>query len=91
MKYIIITAFAVVSMAACNNRNHSVRTETMNDDNTSMKIVDDSKTLSIKVKTRNKENPIDYKESFDVRAMNEEQKKELKKRILDSLGVNEIK
>lgn len=38
-----------------------------------MKIEDDSKTLSIKVKTKNTENPIDYDKSFDARGMNDKQ------------------
>jgi hypothetical protein len=46
----------------------------MNDDNTSMKIEDDSKTLGISVKTKNNENPIDYAQSFDVRDMNRNKK-----------------
>jgi len=38
-----------------------------------MKIEDDSKTLSIKVKTRNAKNPVDYDKSFDVRGKNDKQ------------------
>jgi len=91
MKYIIIAALLIFSIAACTNSNHPVRTERMNDDNTSMKIEDDSKTLSIKVETKNTENLIDYNESFDVRDMNDKQKKELENHILDSLGIKKPK
>lgn len=91
MKYTIIAALTVLSIAACTNNHHPIRTERMEDNNTKMKIEDDSKTLSIKVQTKNTENPIDYNESFDVRGMNDKQKKELEKHILDSLGVKKIK
>jgi hypothetical protein len=87
MKHIIITALTISSLAACTNNHHPVRTETMSDDNTKMKIEDDSRTLSISIKTRNTTNPIDYDKSFDVRDLNDKQKKELEKHILDSLGV----
>ncbi len=91
MKYTTITALTVLSIAACTNNYHPVRTERMDDNNTSMKIEDDSKTLSIKVKTKNTENPIDYNESFDVRDMNDKQKQKLENHILDSLGIKKPK
>ncbi len=85
MKRIIIAALTILSLAACTNNQHPVRTERMEDNNTKMKIEDDGKTLSMMVKTRNTENPIDYDESFDVRDMNDKEKEKLKNRILDSL------
>lgn len=91
MKYILITVLTIFSITACTNTHRPTRTESMEDNNTSMKIEDDSETMSIRVKTKNTENPIDYEESFDVRAMNDEQKKKLKNRILDSLGVKQTK
>lgn len=56
-----------------------------------MKIEDDGKTLSMMIKTRNTENPVDYNKSFDVRDLNDKQKEKLKNHILDSLGVKKIK
>lgn len=91
MKHIIIITLTIFSISACTNKHHPVRTERMNDDNTTMKIEDDGKTLSVMVQTRNTENPIDYDKSFDVRDMNEKQKEKLKNHILDSLGVKKIK
>ncbi len=91
MKHIITTALTLFSLAACTDNYHPIRTERMNDDNTKMKIEDDGKTLSMMVKTRNTENPIDYDKSFDVRDMNDKQKEKLKNHILDSLGVKKIK
>lgn len=78
-------------MTACTNHNHPIRTERMNDDNTSMKIEDDGKTLSIKVKTKNADNQVDYDESFDVTNMNDRQKRQLENHILDSLGIKKPK
>ncbi len=91
MNHKIIFALLFFSVTACTNNNHPVRTERMNDDNTSMKIEDDGNTLSIKVKTKNTENPIDYAESFDVSDMKDKQKEKLKNHILDSLGIKKLK
>ncbi len=91
MKYIIITALTIFPITACTNNHHPTRTERMEDNNTKMKIEDDGKTLSMMVKTKNTENPIDYDQSFDVRDMNDKQKEKLKNHILDSLGVKKIK
>ncbi len=91
MKYIVTATLTIFSLTACNNNHPRTRTERMEDNNTKMRIEDDGKTLSIMVKTRNTENPIDYDKSFDVRDMNEKQKEKLKNRILDSLGVKKIK
>lgn len=91
MKHIIIVALLIFSVAACTNNHHPVRTERMEDNNTKMKIEDDSKTLSINVKTRNTDNPIDYEKSFDVTNMNDRQKIQLENYILDSLGVKKPK
>jgi hypothetical protein len=90
MKHRIIPALLIFSITSCTNSNHPVRTERMNDNNTSMKIEDDGKTMSINVKTRNTEYPIDYDKSFDVSNMDNKQKKELEKHILDSLGIKKI-
>ncbi len=79
MKYIIIAVLTIFSITACTNNNHPVRTERMEDDNTKMKIEDDGKTLSMMVKTKNTENPIDYDKSFDVRDMNDNQKNKIRK------------
>ncbi len=87
MKHIIIAALTIFFITACTNNKHPVRTERMNDNNTKMKIEDDGKTLSMMVKTKNTENPIEYNESFDVRDMNDKQKEKLKNHILDSLGI----
>lgn len=91
MKYLITAALTIFSLTTCTNTNHPARTERMNDDNTSMKIEDDGKTLSISVRTKNTENPIDYDKSFDVSNMNDKQKKELENHILDSLGIKKPK
>lgn len=91
MKPIIIIALIILSITACTNHNHPVRTERMEDNNTKMKIEDNSKTLSIKVETKNTENPIDYDKSFDVRNMNDSQKRQLENYILDSLGIKKPK
>lgn len=87
MKYLIITALTIFSVAACINNHHPVRTERMEDNNTKMKIEDDGKILSIKVKTKNVENLVDYDESFDVTNMNDRQKRQLENHILDSLRI----
>lgn len=91
MKYLIIAALLSFSATACTNSNHPIRTVRMNDDNTAMKMEDDGKTLSIKVQTKNTENPIDYDKSFDVTNMNDRQKRQLENHILDSLGIKKPK
>jgi uncharacterized protein YdcH (DUF465 family) len=85
MKYIIIAALSIFSITACTSHHGATRTEEMNNDNATMKIVDDGKTMSIKVKIKNVENPVDYAEAFDIRNMSDKQKQTLKDRILDSL------
>jgi hypothetical protein len=85
MKYIIITALSIFCIAACTNHHGAIRTEEMNDGNTKTKIVDDGKTMSMKVKIKNVENPVDYAKIFDVRNMSDKQKQTLKDHVLDSL------
>ena len=91
MKFILIIALALSSKTTCINSKQKTRTVTMKDENRKMKMEDDSRTLIIKAKTRNTENPVDYNKIFDVRNMNEVQRKELENHILDSLGFEKIK
>ncbi len=81
----IITALSLFSLAACTNNHRRTRTERMDDNNKTVKIEDDGNTMSMQVKIKNTEEPVDYDESFDVRDMNEKQKEKLKNHILDSL------
>ena len=57
----------------------------MTDNNTKMQVEDDGKIMSIRVKIRNVENPVDYKKEFDISHMSDQQKLAMKDRILDSL------
>jgi len=84
MKQIAIIAFLVFTFLACRNH-HRMRTEKMDDNNTVMKIEDDGKTMSMKVKIRNVEKPVSYAENFNVENMSDKQKQKLKNHILDSL------
>ncbi len=91
MKYIITAALIIFSLTACTNNNHRTRTEKIEDNNKTVRIEADGNTMSMKVKIKNIEEPMDYDESFDVRDMNEKQKEKLKNHILDSLGVKKPK
>ena len=91
MKPLLITALSISVLVACNNNNRRIRTERIEDDNTKLKIEDDGRTLSIRVKTRRAENAIDYAETFDVVNMSSRHKEKLVNKILDSLGVNKHK
>lgn len=82
----MITLILIIfSIAACTGGNHRTRTVKIEDDNKTVKIEDDGITMSIKAEINNKEEPVDYDKSFDVRDMNEKQKEKLKNHILDSL------
>lgn len=59
----------------------------MSDGNQTVRIDDDSKTLSIKVKVKNAEKPVDYDRKFDVRNLSDKQKENLTNAVLDSLGI----
>ena len=85
MKKLLIIIFLIFSIAACTNGSHRTRTERMEDHKTKMMVEDDGETMSIKVKIKNDQNPVDYTNSFDVRDLNDQQKDKLKHRILDSL------
>lgn len=76
MRYTLIIALTIFYFTACNN------------DDIAMKIIDNDKTLRLKVKVKDAEKSIDYDKSFDVKGMSDRQKKELTNHILDSLGVN---
>jgi hypothetical protein len=85
MKYLLIIALLLFSFVACNSHHGTTRTEEINDNNKKMKVKDDGKTMSIQLKIRNVEMPVDYDEKFDVKHMSDEQKQTLKNHILDSL------
>jgi hypothetical protein len=95
MKNFLMTALIMLSVAACSNGNNRsdgtnrMTTEETDDDKTLIKVTDDGNTLSMKVKSRDANNPVSYSQSFDVRDMNDEQKKSLKNHILDSLGIKD--
>jgi hypothetical protein len=84
MKYVFI-ALSLLFLAACTHHPKAVRTEEMNDGHTTMKMVDDGKTMSLKLKITDVENPVDYAEHFDVINMSDEQKQKIKNHVLDSL------
>ena len=85
-KHILIAALTLLMITACTNHKPVTRvSRSVEDNNQSLKIEDDGETMRIKVKNREKQ--IDYIQKFDVRKMNDIQKKELEDHILDSLGV----
>ncbi len=88
MNYILAVALIIFSTSACTDNDHTRRVrKSVEDENKKIIIEEDGKTLSIKIKVKNAENPIDYNKSFDVKNMNDMQKEKLENHILDSLGV----
>ena len=85
MRYLLITVLSIFSFAACTSHHGKKRTEKMTDDRTKMQVEDDGKIMSIRVKIRNVENPVDYQKEFDISHMSNQQKLAMKDRILDSL------
>ena len=71
--------------SGCENNHRKTRRVKIEDNNKLVKIEDDGNTLAIKVNIRNTEKPVDYNESFNVRGMNEKQRKNLQTHIIDSL------
>ena len=84
MRYLLIAALSIFSFTACTSHGKT-RTEKMTDNNTKMQVEDDGKRMSIRVKIRDVENPVDYKKEFDISHMSDQQKLAMKDRILDSL------
>lgn len=75
MKQFLIIALITLLAAACNG-SHLKKS-----------IMDNGKTMTIKVDAKNENQNIDYEQTFDVSNMDSTQKKALTARVFDSLGV----